>query len=892
MTAAVLVVIMLVVSASALVLVRRPLPATGGEVRIDGLSAEVEVIRNARGVPQIFADTATDLFRAQGYVHAQDRFFEMDYRRHVTSGRLAELVGDDEDAIESDAMMRTLGLRRVAEQELALLSPETSTYLQAYADGVNDYLRGRETSEIAVEYSVLSISTTVEAVEPWTPLDSLTWLKGVAWDLRNVYDSELQRAIVYTAVRDVGRVEELFPPFPEEVNATVLELGASGPLRDVGPAPADDGASTTDDGASTPDGGATPSARGAGETTSTDSGSVLLTALNGTAARKALAAADRALSAAPRLVGDGGGVGSNAWAVSGELTASGRPLLANDPHVMLSAPGVLHQVGLRCRSLSPECPFDASGFGYAGIPGVLIGQNSGLAWGLTTVPADVTDLYLERVFEDGTYVRDGERAPLTERIETIRVDGGEDVRLTVRSTGSGPIISDVVPDVGAVRSMPVPDDSPASGLRGYAVSLGWTALTPGRTLDGVLALSRAQNPAEVARAAELWDAPVQGIVFATTDGQIGFQTAGRIPQRATVTDSPVPSDGSWPRPGWDPRYDWVGVIAPTDLPAGVDPESGYVVAANQAVQPAGDGPFLTRDWDAGYRGQRIADLIVAAVDDGGPLTVEGMAAIQADTVTPYAAILVPYLLRADVPDDFVDEGVQLLRDWDGSLDTDSAAAAYFSSVWANILRLTFWDDLPETAEPDGSVRWLEVVRRLLEDPQSPWWDDRTTINVVESRDQVLGQALTEARSQLTASLGKDPTRWEWGRLHVAAPEHPVLGAVGNAAVVRSLVNPRPLAVAGGSASVNATAWNAGEWEGDFPDFSVWWSPAMRMVVDLADPDASTWVNLTGNSGHPGSRNYTDQFETWAQGRSFPWPVTEEAVREAESATLRLVPVEE
>ncbi len=861
-TAAVLVVAVLIVGATALVLIRRPLPDFGGQLRLEGLHADVEIVRDARGVPQIYADDARDLFRAQGYVHAQDRFFEMDYRRRVTSGRLAELVGPDEEALASDSVVRTLGLREVAEEELGLLAPETVAFLDSYAQGVNDYLEGRESSQVALEYSVLGLSRSVPEIEPWSPVDSLAWLKGLAWDLRANFDAELERAALVKAGREVDRVADLFPPYPEEINGTVLAPGASGIAVDTAaylPQASDDGVDTT--------------TLAAGD------------------AYAAIAAAGRAMTAVPRLVGDGDGIGSNAWVVSGELTASGRPLLANDPHYAVSVPGVLYQAGLHCRDVAPECPFDVAGFGYAGVPGIFAGRTTDLAWGLTAVPADVTDLFLERVFDNGNYLRDGRQVPLETRTETIAVAGEDDVRLVVNSTVHGPVISDVVPHVDDAGDAPVPDDAPPSGLRGYSVSLGWTALTPGRTMDAVFALDLAQDAESLVEAAADIDAPVQGIVFATTDGEIGFQTAGRVPRRAGIASGPLPSNGTWPRPGWDSRYDWVGVVDPADLPGRTDPGSGYIVAANQAVQPAGDGPFLTTDWDPGYRAQRIATLLDEAVASGEPMTVADMEAIQNDTVSPYAEMLVPYLLRARTRDAFVQQGVDLLRDWDGTQPVDSAAAAFFNSVWANLLRLTFWDDMPEGFAPDGGGRWLEVVRGLLEKPQSPWWDDRSTINVVESRDEVLGQALIQARRQLTVSLGKEPTRWEWGRLHVAAPEHVVLGEVGTATAVRNLVNPRVLPLSGGPATVRATAWDARVWDGDFPDFEVSWAPAMRMVVDLADPDGSTWVNATGSSGHPGSRNYTDQFEAWADGRSYPWPFTEEAVRESSGATRLLRPAE-
>ncbi|GEN79753.1 penicillin acylase family protein [Actinotalea fermentans] len=824
--------------AVAAAVVRRPLPDHAGSADLPGLTAEVSVLRDARGVPTIEAATAEDLFRAQGYVHAQDRFFEMDYRRHVTAGRLSELVGENEDALAADKVIRTFGWRDVAEQELGLIDESTRRYLQAYAEGVNAYLDSRSAEELAVEYTVLGLQVDVAHPEPWDAVDSLAWLKAMAWDLRANYDDELARGLTYTTVRDVARVDELFPRYPADEHLSIVAAEADG----------SDVAST---------------------------GNAVLPA----DLERALADAQAALDAIPTLVGEGDGVGSNSWVVSGDLTASGAPILANDPHLAISAPGVFMQMGLRCADVGPQCPFDVAGFTFAGFPGVIIGHNADLAWGLTNMGADVTDFFLERVDDEtGTYLYDGERKALDVRTEVIEVNGGDPVELEVRATDHGPLVSDVL-DIASLAGSPTP-----TGGRGgrTEVALAWTALTPGRTADAVFRLNTAAGAADVAAAAAAFAVPAQNIVWASTDGHIGYQAPGLIPIRQRVTDGPVPSDGSWPRPGWDSRYDWQGFVTPQDLPAVQDPPEGYVVAANQAV--AGSGPFLTNDWDYGYRSQRIRTLLDEAIEAGTPIDVELTNQMQLDTWSPFADELVPALLGAPVADEFTEEAVDLLRDWDGRQTADSSAAAYFAAVWSTLLELTFQDDLPESVWPNGGSRWLQVVVNLLGDPDNPWWDDRTTVNVVESRDELLSRALETARLELTVQLGKDVRDWEWGRLHTAAPQHAVLGGGGIPAPVRELVNPQPLAVPGGSSIVNATAWDAAS-----GSFAVTAGPAMRMVVDLGDLDASTWVTVTGTSGHPGSVHYTDQFDAWAHGDTFPWPFTPDAVRDAAGRELTLRP---
>ena len=886
--AAVLVVVLVGGAITLFSISRRALPDTGGEFRVEGLQGEVQVVRDERGVPQIYATTTHDLFMAQGYVHAQDRFFEMDLRRHITAGRLSELVG--EAGLSTDRVIRTLGWRHVAEQEWALLSQETRTYLQSYADGVNAYIASRAPSQLALEYTILDMQSAVPEIEPWDPIDSLAWLKAMAWDLLGNYDEELGRAAVYGQAQGYGddvaldMVRTIFPPYPTERNLPILTtpelLAANAELEATEQAEAGPGAS--DDTTATP-GPQGPSPDAA-----------LL-------AHEALAGAAAALAAVPHLLGEGDGIGSNSWVVSGEHTASGLPLLANDPHLGISQPGIWYQNGLHCREVGPACPFDVAGFSFSGLPGVVIGHNAELGWGFTNMGSDAVDLFMERVYPDDTYLYDGERLPLTVRQEVIEVNGGSPVTIEVAATEHGPIVSDVIGGVRGATQGPDHEDQPPGGVSGFSVSMQWTALQPGRTADAIFLLNTATDAADVAAAAAAFEVPTQNIVFATTSGDIGYQAPGSIPVRADVPGSPVPTDGSWPRPGWDSRYDWQGYVDAADMPRALNPPEGFIVAANQAVQAPGTEPFLTVDYDYGYRSQAIRDALEARIADGGELTVADMNEIQLIDANPYAELLVPVLLEIPVKDPFTgeddaftQEAVDLLADWDMRNDVDSAAAAYFSAVWANLLRLTFWDQMPAEHRPSGGSQWLEAVRALLEDDESPWWDDRATINVVEQRDQVLAEALRAARTQLTVLLGKDPSDWRWGALHVAAPQHQVLGGETVPGAIRSIVNPHQVGVAGGSSIVNANGWDASAWElvdGEptYPIFTVTAVPSMRMVLDLSDWDASTWVQLTGNSGHPLSQHYADQLHAWAAGETYPWPFGAEAVEKAGRSTLTLLP---
>ena len=872
---ALLVVILVVAFVTTVIVVRRPFPSQAGTITLPGLSAPVSVIRDERGIPQIYAQTPDDLFRAQGYVQAQDRFFQMDFRRHVTAGRLSELVGQDDTALQADKVVRTLGWRRVAEQELNQAEPTTRRYLDAYARGVNDYIRGRSPAELGVDYTVLGLRGGQPRIEPWTPLDSVSWFKAMAWDLRGNYDDELARARTFGTVKDVARVDQLFPPYPYARHAPILPT--------VAPGTSTTAATTGTTGSGSVSG--TDRVPGAAADRGTSRSTGVLAALSSSAGQDAVEAARQAVAGVPDLLGGRtDGLGSNSWVVSGALTTTGKPLLANDPHLDPSLPGIWYQVGLHCQTLSASCPFDVSGFGFAGVPGVIIGHTQRIAWGITNLGPDVTDFYLEQLQGD-SYLRDGRMAPLTTRQETIQVKGAAPVTITVRSTENGPLLSDVLDSVRLVGvRAPAPKGSPARG-GGYGVSLRWTALTPGHDMDAVFAVDVANDFESFRKGVLRMDVPAQNFVYADIDGHIGYQAPGRIPQRRPgQAGEAVPTDGTWPLPGWDSRYDWPQFVPDSQLPSAVDPKEGFIVAANQAVTAPGDGPYFTHDFDYGYRSQRIRDLLASAAKAGRKLQVEDMQAMQQDTRSGIAADLVPVLLKLNVNDAFAQQAVDLLKTWDYTQGTDSAAAAYFNAVWATLLDLTFADEMPPGVQPNGGGRWAEVVRTLLKDPQDQWWDDRRTPGVIESRDEILRRALVTARLRLTSTLGKDPDTWQWGKLHRLRLVEQPLGAAGLTKVLHPLLNRGPMEMPGGPSIVNATAYDAST-----GTFDVTAAPSMRMVVDLSAFDRSSWVNQTGQSGHPGNGNYDDQLGAWAEGRTFEWPFTRAAVEAAAARTLTLNP---
>ncbi|MEU6230677.1 penicillin acylase family protein [Streptomyces sp. NPDC047042] len=868
--------------------VRASFPQTKGSISLQGLSGPVDVKRDSYGIPQIYASSDEDLFMAQGYVQAQDRFYEMDVRRHMTSGRLSEMFGKGQ--VDNDEFLRTLGWDRVAKEEYdKTLSPATKKYLQAYAKGVNAYLDGKDGADISLEYAALGFENDYKP-QAWTPVDSIAWLKAMAWDLRGNMQDEIDRSLL-TSRLGPKQIADLYPEYPYSRNKPIVQEGAY-----------DAATQTFVQGGS------------AASTQSASSGASGTSAADSAAYQSQLEGLYRVLDDVPTAVGvNGNGIGSNSWVVAGAHTITGKPLLANDPHLSPSLPSVWYQMGLHCRSVSAKCQYDVSGYTFAGMPGVIIGHNGSIAWGMTNSGADVTDLYLEKLSGDG-YLVDGKTKPFVTREETIKVAGGASKTIVVRETDNGPLLSDRDDELVKVGKKATVDAAAPDRGDGYGIALRWTALVPGTSMDAVFLIDKASNWTEFRKGAASFDVPSQNLVYADTTGNIGYQLPGRIPTRVAG------DDGSVPMPGWDSKYRWTGYLKQSELPFEFNPRRGYIVTANQAVVDQAKYPYtLTKDWGYGTRSQRIADLITSKIKGGGKISTDDMRQMQLDNSSEIAKLLVPKLLAIDVDDKYVREAQKLLVGWDYTQDPDSAAAAYFNSVWRNILKLAFGNKLPkevrvkgqclyvkpvnttgpadadqpvlecgqrdaDQAQPDGGDRWFEVVRKIINDENNDWWSTpkTRTEKAATNRDQLFARAMTDARWELTAKLGKDIDTWSWGRLHRLFLKNQTLGTEGPG-FVQYILNRGPWKLGGGEATVNATGWNAAG------GYGVVWVPSMRMVVNLGDLDKSKWINLTGASGHAFSDHYTDQTSDWVKGELLDWSFTDKAVDDSTSDTLVLKP---
>lgn len=826
-------------------LVASDYPRVNGDITVPGLSATVDVYRDDWGVPHIYADTPADLFFAQGYVQAQDRFWQMEFWRHTGSGRLSEIFGPS--TLNTDRFIRTIGWRRAAEADLAILSTADRAVLQSFADGVNAYLAQNPTP--ALEFTILSLIGARYTPEPWTPLDSLTWAKVMAYDLGGNYDSELSRLLLYQTVGPQA-VADLYPPYDYDRFPVMLPDFA-------------------------PSGVAVPEA-------------TITSLLAANADLRALREAT-----APDL-------GSNNWTISGDLTDTGLPYLANDPHLGIQQPSIWYEVGLHCRTVSPACPYDARGYSFSAAPGIIIGHNANIAWGVTNVGPDVQDLFIEKLnpADPTQYEVNGEwvQADVVEELIFVRgyvepadypdaelfYDAATDITtlaLPVVITRNGPIMSGVF----SVDDKFTTSDSPTGELPAqYGLALRWTANEPGSVLPAFLGLNTAANFDDFRAALRSYTAPSQNFVYADVQGNIGYQMPGLIPIR------PGDYNGLFPVPGWTDDAQWTGYVPFEELPYTYNPERGYVITANNAVVGPDYPYIISLEWDYGHRARRIEELVQQFSTDGDGITRDEIALIQGDSQHPNFAEIRPYLETLEVSGAAADARDRLLA-WDGFSSTDSVGASIYHTFWANLVILTLLDDVGRDNLVGIGNHSMEVLYPFLPDASHTYWDDSTT-PATESRDDIFVRALNATVNQLTERLGDNPQNWTWGTLHTANFRHATLGESG-VGLIEAIFNRENFATSGGTSHVNATGYgNLTTFfdDGQF-DFRLSSVPSLRMIVDLNDLDNSLSMHTTGQSGHPYHQHYADFMRPWSRVEYHPMVYGLEQVQANRASHLVLQP---
>ena len=744
---------------------RRPLPKTRGRVKVTGVSAQVEIRRDRWGVPHVHAATRPDLWFGQGFCHGQDRLWQLDLYRRMASGRLSEIVGGE--ALRADRLMRTLGLRRIAERELPELSPGLREELDAYCAGVNSAVEAARA--LPAEFQLLR-----SGFEQWRPADMLAALKLLAFGLSTNWERELLRADM---VRELGPelAARLDPAYPTGHPVAILPGGAY-----VG------------------------------------DGHGLVEQID--RVRETLGLAVEAS-------------GSNNWVVSGARSKTSRPLLAGDPHLPPSMPGIFYEVELELNGRF------ARGASLPGVPGISMGQTNDVAFSFTNAMADVMDLFVERI-DGNRYEFEGEWRQLDYVVEQIAVRGSEAERHEVRLTHHGPIVNEAL---GSDAAEPL--------------ALRWTVLDMPSISEANVEVLEPRSGPELVEMLSVHTAPVSNLVWADRHGSIGYKAVGRVPIRRG--DCP-----DLPKPGWTGEFEWEGLVPYEEMPAVQDPECGYVITANNRIAPDEFPHHITSDYLDGYRARRIEALLLAQPEHDA----ESFEAMQSDNYSIPGVESVHRLARLRPRDQREVSAIERLKSWDGRLAPDSVAASIYQAFTMRLAR-----EVARSAirDRDLTERWLDRSDSgFINHVTSPWrWHSHLLALWEEGDEELVGRpweelvldALRGALDDLEDRLGPDPDRWRWGRLHRLEFPH----LIGEANPAFDQVLNRSLEAGGGQETVSQIAHDPND------PFRAVWAPCWRMVADPGDPDSSRWQGFTGQSGQPGSPHYDDLQVDWLEGRTQP-----------------------
>ncbi len=773
--------------AALLYTVVRSVPPLSGRERIAGLGSRVEVTFDSLAIPRISAATDADAMEALGYMHARERLWSMDMLRRAAEGRLSQILGSS--TIESDKYLRSLDIVRAASRALPTMSAANRALLDAYVRGINAWIAA-PTRPLPPEFRLLRY-----VPEPWTARQCFEVARLMAWDLQ-AGNTELALA---RAAAELGpdRVRELFPP-ADSSGPVIIQPGngewGTGERKERSPFPR------------------SPVPRSSLRISEIPVVPVVAEQLLDWAA----------MSRA-----------SNSWVIGGSRTASGKPILANDPHLSLRAPSLWYLATLA----SPH--FSVSGATIPGLPGVILGHNRGIAWGWTNLSADDVDYVMERFTADTARVLTVDGWKDAEVVhDSIRVAGGPSVPFTLRRTAHGPIIG----------ASPAAHADSGGSIR--LLALRWNAHDPSDEAGAVLDLDRAGNWTEFLAAARQLKAPEQNWVYADTAGNIGYTATGNIPVRRG-------GNGLLPTAGWTDEGKWERYLGFDELPKVFNPPEGFIVTANNRVIGPEYPDFITADWEVGYRASRIRELITT---HGSRLTARDVASMQMDTVDTFARWAKELAAKAADAAGNAEEA-RALRAWDGTMGADRTEPAVFWLWYRELQRSVFSDAMGDHYYAPGAV-----LQTWLRAGTSPWRSDAGT-----SREDLAAFSRAAMVYALREAHGR-----RWGAIHTTLSRHP-LGAVPPLEfLLRLNIGPAPRA--GSLYTVDVADF------GGRPPFVNTHAASFRQVVDLAKPDEAGLIITTGESGNPLSGHYRDQKDPWWKGRLARVSLSREPGK-----TLELVP---
>jgi len=754
-------------------LITRSFPDYEASYTSTQISQPISIYRDEYGVPRIEAATEDDAYFAVGVAHAQDRLWQMEITRRAGLGQLAEILG--RDVLDIDKLFRTLGFENIINETLEEIPDEFKNILERYAAGVN-YVIESTKGKYPVEFDILQYEP-----EPWEPAHSLIIGKLMAWELNLSWRTNIALGQVVEQV-DFELAIEAIPGYPPDAPLTIPEE-----LRDRR---------------------FTEAMR---EIRKIDSKYRTLAGIQGTH------------------------IGSNSWVVSGKHTASGKPMLANDPHLGLAAPSRWYELSMHAGN-----DLTVGGMTLPGAPVVVIGRNNAIAWGLTNVMADDADFYLEDIDTSATprYRLDNEWIDLQLRQEEIFIKDESPVTLNIYSTHRGPLVQSVLGvEPGKWEDQPV--------------SMRWTGFEVTNELEALYGVNKATTYQQFRESLRNFSAPGQNFIYADTAGNIGYFAAARLPVRPH--GNPI-----LPFAGWDSQYDWTGYVPFDELPELYNPPNGIIANANNKIIDDTYPHYIGSLWEHPSRIQRILEML----EDNQTFLVSDFQRMQNDYISHHARDIVPYILQAyediTIDDDDISRTLSYFRNWDFYFGAEDVPTAIFNVFWMKMITNTFEPRMGEALFTEyislGNIP-TRALSELLTTPDSEWFENPATRRR-ENRDEVIRKSLDDALQYLREKLGDDMRTWRWGAIHTVTFEH----IFGNHSPIDRVVNIGPFPVGG-----SATTVNKGEYF-LFDPYETIVGASMRFIVDMDDPAIAYTVIPTGQSGQPLHRHYKDQTQLWLDGR--------------------------
>jgi penicillin amidase len=783
------------------------LPVYEGEIKTDNIKNEIKIYRDSMAVPDIIAQSDEDAAFALGFLHAQERMFVMDIIRRAGEGRLSEILG--EETVPFDMMFRTIGIKRTAELIEKKMKPDMLKLLAAYSAGINLYINESK-NRLTFEFDILGYQP-----EEWKPIHSVIIVRMMAWELNLSWWTDLAFTEL---VQKLGeeKVKEILPSFPE--NAPLIIPSEIKKFADV---------------------------------------------------QRSFIETDKAFR---KFVGmTGTHLGSNNWVVNSEKSKSGKPIIANDPHLAFSAPGKWYAAVIK----SPE--WNAAGVTLPGVPGVVIGKNENISWTLTNIMTDDADFYYETLDSARThYLVDDKWRELRIIDDTIAVKDTDGMPFQIKITHRGPIISSIHPYTfiynDEQRNFP-------------AMSFRWIGNEVSDELEAFIRINKSKNWNEFKSSVQKFNVPGQNFVYADADGNIGYIFGGSLPLRESNSPTFV-LDGS------TSEADWKGFVNKNELPLLFNPDKNYIATANNKVIKEFKH-HISNLWEPPSRIKRITELL----DSTQKHSSEDFMKYQMDIISPYAKQLVPYILNAfegiEITDANLKHSLELIEKWNFEMHKFSQAPAIYLIFFDKLLNNTYRDEMGNDLYNQyvflANVPYRNILE-LLASPDSSWFDDVSTTSV-ETRDEIIRKSLADALTWLEEKLGKEIKNWQWGSLHKVTFKHPFSG---NAGLLDKLINIGPYEISGDGTTICNTEYSFSESIEKFSlfrheQFENELGPSMRFIYDFAKPDEFYLILTTGQSGNVLSDHYRDMTLMWVSGKFMKVRTDENSILNTSNNLLILSP---